>query len=94
MCLTLLMHGFIQHVNNAQQAFSSSLNPSLENVLPALKRMCTAWEKASSKPHYVFFISALELGMVKLDQYYQCSTASDACIMAMGMISSLLHSVQ
>ena len=86
MCLTLLMHGFIQHVNNAQQAFSSSLNPSLENVLPALKRMCTAWEKASSKPRYAFLVPALEAGMAKLDQYYQHSAASDAHIMAMGMI--------
>ena len=49
-----------------------------------------AWEKASSKPHYVFLVPALEAGMAKLDQYYQHSAKSDAHIMAMGMVSSFL----
>ena len=80
------MRGLVQHANNAQQAFSSSSSPSLQNALPALERMYAAWEKASSKPRYAFLVPALEAGMAKLDQYYQRSAASDAHIMAMGMI--------
>ena len=80
------MLGFIQHANDTQQAFLLSRNPSLQNALPALERMYAAWEKASSKSCYVFFVPALEAGMAKLDQYYQRSAASDTHIMAMGKI--------
>ena len=89
--LTLLMHGFIQHANNAQQAFSSSSTPSLQNALPALERMHAAWEKASSKDRYSHFVPALNAGMAKLNQYYQRSAALDAHIMAMGKCSSFSH---
>jgi hypothetical protein len=46
--------------------------------------MYAAWEKSSSKPHYACFVSALDVGMAKLDNYYQRSAASNAHIMAMG----------
>ena len=81
---TVLMHGLIQHTNNAQQVFSSSSTPTLQNALPVLDKMHAAWKKASSKGHYLCFAPALNAGMVKLDQYYQCSAESDAHIMAMG----------
>jgi len=74
----------LQHADNAQQAFSSSSTPTLQNALPALERMHVAWEKASSKPHYSCFKPALNAGMEKLNKYYQRSAASDAHIMAMG----------
>ena len=86
--LKLLMCDFIKYTNDAQQAFSSSSTPSLQNALPALERMYAAWEKSSSKPRYVCFIPALDAGMAKLDKYYQRSAASDAHIMAMGNIFS------
>ena len=82
--LELLMYDFIQHANDAQQAFSLSSAPTLQNALPALERMYAAWEKSSSKPRYACFVTALDAGMAKLDDYYQRSTASDAHIMAMG----------
>ena len=81
-----LMSGFIQYANNTQQVFSSSSAPSLQNALPALEKLHAAWEKASNKSRYTSFIPALEAGMQKLDQYYKCSTQSDAHIMAMGKI--------
>jgi hypothetical protein len=89
MCVdsTVLMHGLIQHTSDAQQAFSSSSTPTLQNALPASEKMHAAWDKASSKGHYSCFIPALNAGMAKLDQYYQCSAKSDAHIMAMGMSS-------
>jgi hypothetical protein len=88
----LLTPGSIQYANDAQQAFSSSSAPSLQNALPVLERMHAAWEKASNKPRYSTFISALDSGMQKLDQYYQRSAESDAHIMAMGMFF-LSHSL-
>ena len=69
--LKLLMCDFIKYANDAQQAFSSSSTPSLQNALPTLERMYATWEKSSSKPRYVCFIPALDAGMAKLDEYYQ-----------------------
>ena len=77
----LLYH---QHVDEAQQAFSSASTPTLQNALPALEKLHAAWEKASSKQHYAPYILALTAGITKLDEYYQCTAASDAHIMAMG----------
>jgi hypothetical protein len=85
----LLISGFMQYANDAQQAFSSVSAPSLQNALPALERLHAAWEKASNKSRYTPFIPALEAGMQKLNQYYQRSAQSDAHIMAMGKISIL-----
>ena len=85
----LLMFRFIQHANDAQQAFSSSSTPSLQNALPALERMHVVWEKASNRPRYLSFVTALEAGMQKLDQYYKHSAESDAHIMSMGKSSFL-----
>ena len=92
----------MQHASDAQQAFSSSSTPTLQNALPALEKMHAAWKKASSKGRYSYFVPALHAGMVKLDQYYQRSAESDAHIMAMGKSSfipmyctdqsSMLHS--
>ena len=83
----VLMHDLIQHASDAQQAFSSLSTPILQNALPALEKMHAAWKKASSKSCYSCFIPALNVGMVKLDQYYNRSAESDAHIMAMGKSS-------
>jgi hypothetical protein len=83
----LLMCGLIQYTNDAQQVFSSSSTLSLQNALPALERLHMAWEKASSKSQYSCFILALDAGMAKLNQYYQCSAELDAHILAMGEFS-------
>ena len=85
------MHGFIKHANDAQQVFLSSSTPTLQNALPALEKTHTAWEKVSNKPHYECFTAALDVGMMKLDKYYQCSAVSDAHIMAMGKIFFHYH---
>ena len=85
----LLISGVIQHANDSQQAFSSSSDPSLQNALPALERLYTAWKKASKKSRYASFVPALEAGMQKLDQYYNRSAQSDAHIMAMGKFTIL-----
>ena len=61
----------IKHANDAQHAFSSSSTPTLQNALPALEKMHTAWEKVSNKPRYECFTAALDAGMMKLDEYYQ-----------------------
>ena len=80
----VLMPDSIQHTSDAQQAFSSSSTPTLQNALPALEKMHAAWKKASSKSRYSCFIPSLNAGMAKLDQYYNRSAESDAHIMAMG----------
>ena len=49
--------------------------------------MHAAWMKASSKGRYSCFIPALNVGMAKLNQYYQRSAESNAHIMAMGKSS-------
>jgi hypothetical protein len=83
------MSNFIQHANDTQQVFLSVSTPSLQNALLALERMHMAWEKASNRPQYSSFITALEAGMQKLDQYYQCSAKLDVHTMAMGKFSPL-----
>ena len=80
----VLMPDSIQHASDAQQAFSSSSTPTLQNALLALEKMHAAWKKASSKSRYSCFIPSLNAGMAKLDQYYNRSAESDAHIMAMG----------
>ena len=65
--------------------------PTLQNALPALEKMHAAWEKVSNKPRYECFTAALNMGMKKLDEYYQHSSVSDAHIMAMGKIFFHYH---
>ena len=68
-----------------QQAFYSASTPTLHNALPTLEKLHAAWMEASHKTRYSHFVPALEVGMAKLDTYYQRSADSDAHIMAMGM---------
>lgn len=75
-----------QHADDAQQAFSAALVPTLQHALPALEKLYASWEKAAAKPRYRSFIPSLKAGMAKLDTYYQRSAESDAHIMAMGDI--------
>jgi hypothetical protein len=62
----------------------------LQNALPALEKLHTAWDKAAIKPCYAPFVPALDAGMEKLDEYYQHTAAFDAHIMAMGKYQILL----
>jgi hypothetical protein len=50
--------------------------------------MHVVWEEASSKGQYLHFVMTLNVGMEKLNQYYQSSAALDAHIMAMGKCST------
>jgi hypothetical protein len=74
----------LQHADEAQQAFSSSSTPTLQNALPALEKLYTAWERSTTKARYAPFIPALTAGMAKVNAYYERTAASDAHIMAMG----------
>lgn len=60
--------------------------PTLYNALPAIEKLCGAWEKALKKWKYNAFVPALEEGMSKLNDYYEKTAASDAHIMAMSKI--------
>ena len=55
-------------------------------MLPALERLYAKWEKASRKECYKRFWPALAAGMAKIEEYYHRSGASDAHIIAMGML--------
>lgn len=74
----------LQHADEAQQVFSSSSTPTLQNALPALEKLYTAWERSTTKARYAPFIPALTAGMAKVNAYYERTAASDAHIMAMG----------
>ena len=64
--------------------------PTLQNALPAIEKLYTSWEKASTKSRYQSFVPALNAGMTKLNTYYERSAESDAHIMAMGAYISIL----
>jgi hypothetical protein len=64
--------------------FSSASSPTLQNALPTFEKLYAAWEKASCKPRYTPFSTALDARMTKLDEYYQHTAESDVHIMAMG----------
>jgi len=72
-------------VDIAQQAFSSKMNPTLSNALPAVEALHAAWSKRAVKPKYAVFKDALDAATAKLDEHYQKTAASDAHILAMGM---------
>jgi hypothetical protein len=65
---------------------------TLQHALPALEKLYSSWEKATAKPQYESFISALTTGMNKLNTYYERSADSDAHIMAMGELLFLVRS--
>jgi hypothetical protein len=79
-----------QHADDAQQAFSASSMLMLQHALLALEKLYSLWEKATAKPPYESFISALTVGMNKLNTYYERSTDSDVHIMAMGELLFLI----
>jgi len=56
----------------------------LHNALPALEKLYAAWERALGKALYASFMPALDAGLAKVDEYYQCLAKSDAHLIAMG----------
>ena len=89
----LISNHWPQHADIAQQAFSADARPTLHNALPAIEKMYSAWQKASEKPHYRIFKPALEAAMAKLDEYYKRTAESDAHIIAMGMIFTVIFEI-
>ncbi|KAF9538851.1 hypothetical protein CPC08DRAFT_771063 [Agrocybe pediades] len=83
--VTLFLN-LLGHADDAQQAFSSDISPTLFNALPAIERMYAAWEKALAKEKYAQFAETLQAGMAKLDEYYQKTSESTIHVMAI-----LLH---
>ena len=81
----------MKHADESQHAFSASLRLTLNNMLPALERLHAKWEKALKKLCYKIFKPALTAGMAKLNEYYQCSGATDAHIIAMGNLTTHNH---
>jgi hypothetical protein len=91
--MVLMLHESRQHADSAQQAFSAAMIPTLQLALPAIERLYTSWEKASTKSRYEGFVPALNAGMAKLNTYYERSAESDAHIMAMGVCFSYSFAV-
>jgi len=81
---------WLQYADNCQQSFSSDAQPSLHTALPAIEELYTKWEQASAKERYSKFKDALTAAMEKLEEYYERTAASDAHIIAMGMLVILL----
>ncbi|KAH9063531.1 hypothetical protein EDB87DRAFT_199265 [Lactarius vividus] len=78
-----LLCNILQHADRALHTFSTGSRPTLHTVLPALEKLIAEWQKASGKPRYETFVSALTAGVVELDEYYKCSGPSDAHLMVM-----------
>lgn len=96
MCLSIMqvsMH--LQNVTDVRhysacQWFSVSVQTqAFKMPSPALERLYVVWQKVLKKSCYTSFVPALEVGMQKLDQYYNCSAQSDAHIIAMGKFTIL-----
>ncbi|KAF8879420.1 hypothetical protein CPB84DRAFT_1852094 [Gymnopilus junonius] len=79
-----LFNNLLQDADEAQHAFSAATWPTLHNVLPAIEKLYTEWQKAYDKPCYALFKEALEVVMTKLDEYYKKTAISDAHVIAMG----------
>ena len=81
---------WLQYADNCQQSFSSDAQPSLHTALPAIEKLYTKWEQAAAKDRYSKFKDALTAAIEKLEEYYERTVASDAHIIAMGMLVILL----
>ena len=71
-------HFWIQHADNAQQAFSSDQATTLHLALLALEALHKAWTKRADYSKYCNFVLALNAGLDKIEEYYDCTADSDA----------------
>ncbi|KAF8219919.1 hypothetical protein L208DRAFT_1336728, partial [Tricholoma matsutake] len=74
---------------NAQQAFSSDRGSTLHLALPALEALHKSWTKRAERIKYFDFVPALNAGLAKIAEYYDCTADSDAYTFAMCSITSL-----
>ncbi|KAI1789377.1 hypothetical protein LXA43DRAFT_872172, partial [Ganoderma leucocontextum] len=76
----------LEDVDGYHQLCSSTQLPTLHQVIPALERLVTKWEKKVQDRKYALFHNALKAGIAKLNKYYKKLDNSDAYI-----LSLLLH---
>jgi len=70
-CVVLFTdHDMKQHVDNAQQAFSSDQLATLHLALPALEALHKAWTTRLSHGKYKDFFPALQARLTKVEEYY------------------------
>lgn len=79
-----------QHADNAQQAFSSNQATTLHLTLPALETLQKAWSKCADHVKYLKFVPALNAGLAKIEEYYDCTAECNAYTFAMCSIISYL----
>ena len=84
---------FLQHADNAQQAFSSDQASTLHLAIPALEALYRAWSSRAERPKYELFVAALKAACTKIDEYYEKTTDSPAYIMAMSMYALLFSTI-
>ena len=80
----------VQHADNAQQAFSSDRATTLHLALPALEALHKAWSKCAERVKYLNFVTALNAGLVKIEEYYDHTAECDAYTFAMCSMTSYL----
>lgn len=76
---------YSQHANDAQQAFSSDMYPTVAMGIPALEHLHKKWSRLVDLPKYAVYSTALQAGLDKVNEYYIMTENSDAFIMCMGM---------
>ena len=76
---------YLQHADNAQQAFSSDSILTLHLAIPALEALHRAWSIQADRPNFLPFVPAPHAACVKIDSYYEKTTDSPAYIMSMSM---------
>ena len=59
-----------QNAYGLQHKFASEMRPTLYNVFPTVEELMTAWEAKIKDPCYTIFISALQVGVDKVQKYY------------------------
>ena len=74
---------YLQDANKYHQLFSSDKAPTLHHVIPALKVLCSKWEKKLDDPKYAVFHLTLQASLDKLRKYYAKLNNSDVYILAL-----------
>ena len=72
-----------QDADSCHQLCSTTRSPTLHQVIPALERLVTKWEKKAQDPKYSLFHDALKAGINKLNKYYKKLDNSDAYILSL-----------
>lgn len=84
MILILLIS--IQDARNVQHKFAAETIPTLYNVLPAVEELLTAWGSKIYDPCYTIFVNALEVGIDKLQKYYNWFDLKPAILINLGKL--------